>query len=297
MQGASTRLGCSIPTTGSLPLDIGLDRMARLAEEAGAQSLWVSDHIAMFRESSSRYPFSPDGKPVWSPDTPWLEAFTVLGWVAAATRSASVGTGVLVLPQRDPVLVAKTTASIDALAGGRVVLGVGPGWLKEEFDLLRYSFRDRGRRMEEAIAVLRSCWSGSPDEFHGEFFDLPAGVLCYPRPVREGGIPILIGGMSERAVERAGRLGDGWLPLVRLDEFDAGGLEARLERARAARPPGAGPFYAALKVYGAIDAAGLDILARAAALGFDEISISIDWHDPEVACATIALAREAVASG
>jgi probable F420-dependent oxidoreductase len=269
--------------------------MARLAEEAGAESLWVSDHVAMFRDARSRYPYSPDGRPSWSPDTSWLEAFVSLGWVAAATRSASVGTAVLVLPQRDPVLVAKTAASIDALADGRVVLGVGTGWLKEEFDLLRYSFRDRGRRMEEAIAVLRACWSGSPDEMHGEFFHLPAGVLCYPRPAREGGIPILLAGMSERAVERAGRLGDGWLPLVRLDEFDAGRLEARLDQARAVRPPGAGPFHTVLKLAGSIDQAALDILARAAALGFDEISINVDWHDPDAACATIALAREALA--
>jgi len=112
----------------------GPARMAALLEDAGFDSVWVSDHVVFPHETASRYPFAADGKVTWPLDTPYLEPLVVLGAVSAATKRATIGTSVLIAPMRNPVLLAKQAASIDAMSGGRLVLGVGVGWLREEFE-------------------------------------------------------------------------------------------------------------------------------------------------------------------
>jgi probable F420-dependent oxidoreductase len=140
------------------------------------------------------------------------------------TERATIGTAVLVLPLRHPIVVAKQLASLDACSQGRLRLGVGAGWLREEFDALAVPFDGRGSRLEEWLSLLRDCWTGTPPARTATHYALPAGVLCYPTPAHE--IPFLVGGHSKAALRRAGRLGDGWLAQQSLDGIDTSEIEA-----------------------------------------------------------------------
>jgi probable F420-dependent oxidoreductase len=208
------RIGAKLPNSG--PLSSEIPATAVTLERAGFDSLWVADHIVMPETIRSRYPFAPDGRATWPTDTPYVDALIALALAAAVTTRVRLGTAALVLPQRNPVQLAKQLASIDVASGGRLELGVGAGWLAEEFAALNVPFARRGERMDEWIAILRECWTGRTDERAGEFYDLPAGTLCMPTP---GEIPILIGGHSPAALRRAGR-NDGWLA-----QQDAGQLD------------------------------------------------------------------------
>ena len=136
--------------------------MAAELEEAGFESLWVSDHIVLPETIDSRYPFAEDGRATWATDTPYFDALIALALIAEATERATIGTAVLVLPLRQPVVFAKQAASIDVASGGRLSLGVGAGWLEEEFDALNVPYAGRGRRLDEWIALTRACWTGTP---------------------------------------------------------------------------------------------------------------------------------------
>lgn len=186
--------------------------LAQAAEELGFTALWMPEHVVLPINMQSRYPYSPDGKlPTAGMTTDAPDPFLWLTYVAATTRSIRLCTGVLVLPQRDPLVVAKQAATLDLLSGGRATLGVGVGWLAEEFAALHAEFTDRGQRMDEHIAVLRTLWGTQPASFHGRYTDFDQ-CISMPRPVQAGGIPIVIGGDSARAARRAGELGDGWFP-------------------------------------------------------------------------------------
>lgn len=204
--------GITLPGTGPLATPEALAAVAMRAEAAGFTSLWATDHIALPLRATSPYPYSPDGRMPWDPTIPYLDALTVLGWVGAVTRRARLGTSILVLPMRHPLVVAKTVATLDRLSGGRMILGVGVGWLAEEFALLGQPFRDRGRRTVEAVRLLKACWSDDPVNFHGRFYDLPSFGMA-PKPAQGVRLPILGGGESEAALRRAAEACDGWHPL------------------------------------------------------------------------------------
>jgi probable F420-dependent oxidoreductase len=293
------RFGVKLPVLGRHAVDPGLIEIAAVAEEAGADALWISDHIVITERTDSRYPYSSDGSVSWAPDTDCIESLTACTWLASATTRASVGTAVLVLPQRDPILLAKTAATIDWLSQGRFVLGVGAGWYAEEFAALGWDFATRGRRMNEAIELLRACWSGRPPEFDGEFFTLPAGVHCFPTPVRPGGVPVLIGGMAKVSLNRVSRLGDGWVALTRWDVLDFDDLARKLEYVHGARPAGMAPLQTVLRITGAVETqqidARIDALRRLASLGFDEVSIDPDWSDLDGARELISRVAEGLA--
>jgi probable F420-dependent oxidoreductase len=210
-KGREMRIGAKLPNSGPLPFSHGIPAMARTFEAAGFDSLWVSDHIVMPREIRSRYPFAADGRATWATDMPWLDALIALALAAAVTERVRLGTAVLVLPLRHPIELAKQAASIDVASGGRLELGVGVGWLKEEFDALGVDFATRGRQLDESIEILRACWTGE----HGD-------TLAYPTPVRP--IPLLIGGHSPAALRRARRL-DGWLGQQSAGALDPDALE------------------------------------------------------------------------
>ena len=146
------KIGVKIPNDSAKAHDIGLTNMGRLAEEAGADSLWVNDHLLMVESGRSPYPFTPDGAFPWPMDLPRYECLTAASFLAATTSRCRVGTSVLILPQRNVLELAKTTATLDALSGGRFVLGIGVGWFAEEMEALGYRFRTRGRRTDEMIA-------------------------------------------------------------------------------------------------------------------------------------------------
>jgi probable F420-dependent oxidoreductase len=276
----AVRIGASIPTSGAVALDPGIAELARRAERAGFAALWVSDHIVMPTAIESRYPFAADGKATWSPGTPYLDAVVALALMAAATERATIGTAVLVLPLRSPVVFAKQAASIDVASGGRLRLGVGAGWLREEFEALNVPFDDRGRRLVEWLELARDLWSGRPQARSSERYTLPAGVVFEPQPAHD--IPVLMGGHSPAALRRAGRVADGWLAQQSLDALDPGELAAGAAVVRAAAgaagrdPDGCQTVLKIVDSAGRADevAAALPALAEA---GVSEITVALDW--------------------
>jgi probable F420-dependent oxidoreductase len=187
----------------------GLVRLVGDIEAAGFESMWVGDHAMLPAAPQSPYPYSKSGTIL--PDTAMPDPLTWLAFVAGCSSRLRLGTGVLILPQRHPLTVAKECATIDALSGGRLILGVGVGWLREEAEALGVNFADRGRRMDEYIRALRVLWSEDTADFAGESVRFQ-GVKSYPKPTQPGGVPILVGGATPPAARRAGVLGDGFFP-------------------------------------------------------------------------------------
>ncbi len=200
--------GCHLPMFGPIATRENVLSFARRMEALGYSSLWVSDHVAIPYTIRSRYPYREDGEFPWRPNSEWLEALTTLALVAGVTERVKLGTTILVLPHRHPVLTAKMLASLDHLSNGRVILGAGVGWMEEEIMLLGAPFSKRGAWSDEAIRIMRACWSQERASHTGRFFSFDA-IGCFPQPVRKS-IPILIGGHSPRAMRRVVELGDGW---------------------------------------------------------------------------------------
>jgi probable F420-dependent oxidoreductase len=187
--------------------------LARLVEEAGFDSLWTVEHVVIPAGFGSRYPYSRDGRLPGGEDVPIPDPLVWLAFVAAATVRIRLATGIVILPLRNPVLLAKETATLDVLSGGRLILGVGIGWLREEFDALGTLWPERGARTEEYVAALRALWTQPEPTFDGRFLSF-AKAKSYPKPVQPGGVPVVVGGHSEAAARRAGRVGDGFFPAV-----------------------------------------------------------------------------------
>jgi probable F420-dependent oxidoreductase len=182
--------------------------VARGAEEAGFDGVLVSDHLFFPGRLASRYPYAEDGRPGFTADTPFPDPWTSIAAMAAVTRRLRFATMVAILPLRHPLEVAKTVGTAALLSGGRVALGAGAGWIREEFDALGVDFATRGARMDEAIGALRALWAGGMVEHAGRFFRF-GPLQMSPAPGHP--IPILVGGTSGRALRRAARLGDGWI--------------------------------------------------------------------------------------
>jgi len=195
----------SIAINGEDSLEI-----CRRAEAAGFESIWGGEHVIMPSAISSKYPYTPDGKIPAEPDTPIPDPLIWLAFAAAAAPTLKLGTCILIVPQRNPLILAKELASLDQLSGGRLELGLGVGWMKEEFDALGIDWARRGARNDEYIEAMRALWTGPHAEYHGDFVDFNP-VTCSPRPVK-GSIPLLVGGDSEAALGRAVRLADGYFP-------------------------------------------------------------------------------------
>jgi len=275
------RIGALVPNSGRWPLEIGIPSLARTLEAAGFQSLWVSDHIVLPETIESHYPFAADGRATWPTDTPYIDALIALALIAAATEKAAIGTAVLVLPLRHPVVFAKQAASIDVASGGRLKLGVGAGWLREEFEALGVPFEGRGGRLVEWMQIARDCWTGRPPARSSERYTLPAGVLALPRPAHE--IPFLVGGHSPVALRRAGRRADGWLAQQSLSQLDPDELAAGVAAVRAAAEEAERDPASLEVILRLVDSAGRgDEIARAlpalAAAGVDEIVVNVDWE-------------------
>lgn len=185
--------------------------IVRTAEAVGFESVWGGEHVIMPSVIESRYPYTEDGKIPATPDTPIPDPLIWLAYVAAAAPTLRLGTCILILPQRNPLVLAKELATLDHLTGGRVELGIGVGWLEEEFNALGVPWERRGARNDEYVEVLRTIWSGSHVEFHGEFVDFEP-LTSTPRPIQGADIPILVGGDTAVAIRRAARLADGYFP-------------------------------------------------------------------------------------
>jgi probable F420-dependent oxidoreductase len=203
------KLGCHLPIYGAATTRDVVVGFARRMEALGFDSLWVSDHVAIPFTIHSKYPYSPTGEFPLSATADFLEPLTTLSVVAGATERMQLGTTVLVLPHRHPVLLAKMLASLDRLAPGRVILGAGVGWMKEEIELFGVPHARRGAWSDEALRVIRACWAPAErTSFHGEFFSFD-DVAVFPKPT-PGAIPIWIGGHTDAALRRVATLGDGW---------------------------------------------------------------------------------------
>jgi probable F420-dependent oxidoreductase len=272
------QLGVKLPHTGLAGPAASIPATARTLEQAGFDSLWVSDHVVLPTTIESFYPFAEDGQATWATDTPYVEALIALAAAAAATERVRLGTAALVLPQRNPVLLAKQAASVDALSGGRLALGLGAGWLREEFDALEAPFDTRGPRMVEWMSVLRDCWTGYPAARSGGHYDLTPGLLCLPVPI--GPLPLYVGGHSKTALRRAGRLGDGWLAQQAVPQLDPGTLQGEIATVRAAAVEAGRDPDALHVVLRLVESAGrLDEVARSlgalSAAGVDEIIVDV----------------------
>lgn len=203
------KFGIAFANIGPFVDPDGAAELARAAEEAGFESLWTVEHVVVPAGYASTYPYSPDGRMPGRDDSPIPDPLIWLTYVAAVTTTLHLGTGILILPQRNPVVLAKELATLDQLSRGRLELGVGVGWLEEEFDAIGVPFASRARRTDEYVAAMRALWTEPEATFHGEFVDFERCIVS-PRPSRP--VPVHVGGHTEAAARRAGRLGDGFFP-------------------------------------------------------------------------------------
>jgi probable F420-dependent oxidoreductase len=186
-----------------------IDAVAVAAEQHGFARLWGGEHVVMVDQPTSRYPYSTDGRIAVPAAADWIDPLIGLSFAAAATTTIGLATGVLLLPEHNPVVVAKQAATLDLLSSGRFTLGVGIGWSREEFDTLGVPFEHRARRTAEYVAAMRTLWRDDIASFAGEFVHFES-VRLNPKPVRERRIPIVLGGNSDAALRRVVNWGDGW---------------------------------------------------------------------------------------
>jgi probable F420-dependent oxidoreductase len=249
---------------------------ARMVEERGIHGIWVPEHVLFFRDYDSRYPYSDSGRIPGDPDGV-LDPFTALTFVAAHTQRVRLGTGICIVPQRNPVYTAKQVADLDFLSGGRVDFGIGVGWLEEEFDALGVPFGDRGARTDECIDVMRALWTQEVSEHAGERFAF-SGALMNPKPLQRPHPPIHVGGHSRAALRRAARVGQGWYgfdqtpetlgeTLGRLDEELAAVGRSRGELRVTAAPRGGRPDP--------------ELVGRFRDAGVDELVVPVMGRDAE----------------
>ncbi len=186
-----------------------IDAVASAADSCGFATLWAGEHVVMVDRSESRYPYSADGVIAVPAQADWLDPMIALGFAAAASSRIGVATGVLLLPEHNPVVVAKQAASLDRLSGGRLTLGVGIGWSREEFAALGVPFEHRAARTAEYVAAMRALWRDDVASFDGKFVGFDA-IRVNPKPVRDRRIPVVAGGNSDPALRRVAAWADGW---------------------------------------------------------------------------------------
>lgn len=204
-------IGHGAPTRGNLANKHELKRIAERSEELGFKYLWIPDHIVIPRSFAANYPYAADGRPTFADR--WLEQLTAMAWLAAVTEEIRLVTSVMVVPHRSPVQTAKVLSTIDVLSEGRVTLGVGAGWMEEEFVAIGAEpFAERGQVTDEYLRVFRELWSKDEPSFDGTYANF-SGIVFDPRPVQSPGIPIWVGGESGRALRRVAELGDDWMPI------------------------------------------------------------------------------------
>ena len=273
------RFGIAFANAGPMVEPAAAVAFARAAEAAGFESIWTVEHVVVPTEYASPYPYSPTGKMPGTVDSPIPDPLIWLTYVAAVTSAIRLATGILILPQRNPVVLAKETATLDQLSGGRLLLGIGVGWLKEEFDAIGVPFAERGARTDEAVSALRALWTQDAATHHGRFSDFTDCVLR-PHPVQPS-IPVHVGGHTDAAARRAGRLGDGFFP-ARGDHDELARLFEVVRQT--ARDHGRDPSAIELSTggRGALGDRALDEVGALADLGVDRVIVPAFafWRDP-----------------
>ena len=205
------KFGLRYINTGSYTDPAQAIELVQAGEEAGFESAWTVDHVVVPEGYESAYPYSDSGRMADGVnDIPLPDPLIFMSFLASVTSRIRLATGILILPQRNPVVTAKQVATLDHLSRGRILLGIGVGWLEEEFNAIGTPFADRGRRTDEYVAAMRELWSSKSPTFDGEFVRFK-DAHCRPQPVH-GSVPVIVGGHSQAAARRAGRLGDGFFP-------------------------------------------------------------------------------------
>lgn len=204
------KFALAFANTGPFVAPDAAAELGRAAEAAGIDSLWTVEHVLVPKEYKSTYPYAPSGKMPGTHENPIPDPLIWLTWVGAATTTLKLATGILILPQRNPAVLAKEVATLDQLTKGRMILGIGVGWLEEEFDALGVPFDQRGARTDEYMEAMRALWDRDEAEFTGDFVNYN-GISMNPKP-HGSSVPIHIGGHTKRAARRAGQLGDGFFP-------------------------------------------------------------------------------------
>jgi probable F420-dependent oxidoreductase len=200
---------------GLIPVNVGVKSieqaigLAQLAESVGFESVWTFEHVVVPENYASKYPYNADGKMAATPDTNFVDPLIALTAVAANTSTLKLGTGVNIVSQSNPLLLAKQAASLDFVSGGRFMLGAGIGWLREEFDAMGVPFERRGARFDDYMVAIKKVWSGEVVEHHSDFLNW-SGFRSYPIPAGKSGIPMVIGGVKGKIYERVAAHGDGW---------------------------------------------------------------------------------------
>ena len=268
------KFGIVFANTGFAATPEGATAIGQIAEEAGFESLWTVEHVIVPADYQSAYPYSPNGKMPGGEDNPIPDPLIWLTWVAASTRTIKLATGILILPQRNPIVLSKEVATLDVLSGGRALLGVGVGWLKEEFDAIGVDFDQRGPITDEYVEALRSLWTEDEATFEGTWTSFTRAKMN-PKPAQAGGVPIHVGGHSKAAARRAGRLGDGFFPAKgSIDE-----LATLFEVARTtAKDAGRDPSTIEMTCGGAMDVEGVK---RFADIGADRLVVPAFGRDAE----------------
>jgi probable F420-dependent oxidoreductase len=186
-----------------------ISEIARNAERLNFATLWAAEHVVLFDQQNSRYPYSPTGNFPVAGHFAWLDPFLTLTYAGAATTKIRLATGICLVPEHNPLILAKQVATLDHLSGGRFALGVGIGWSAEEFQALGIPFEKRAQRTREYITVMRSLWREAATDFAGNFVQVK-GARSYPKPISGDKLPVLFGGESDGALKRVASYGDGW---------------------------------------------------------------------------------------
>jgi probable F420-dependent oxidoreductase len=226
------KIGVSVPSVVGAPVDVAV--LAQKAEELGFESIFVPEHPIMPVNVSS--PF-PQGGPIPESYSHMMDPFIALSRASAVTSKIMLGTGVCLIPERNPLVLAKVVASLDHFSNGRVLLGIGAGWAKEETELMGGDFAHRWTQTREAVLAMKELWTKDEAEFHGKYYDFPP-VLSYPKPVQKPNPPVILGGMARNVLRRVAEYGDGWIPnRVTPEEIKAGRATLDELAATAGRDP------------------------------------------------------------
>jgi probable F420-dependent oxidoreductase len=270
------RFGLAFANVGLFATPQGATTVAQAAEGAGFESLWTVEHVIVPREYASAYPYSPTGKMPGAEFVDMPDPLIWLTWVAAHTTTLRLATGILILPQRNPLITAKEVATLDQLSGGRVILGIGIGWLEEEFRCLNSTWEDRAARTEEYVAAMRALWSEEAPSFSGETVTFTEAI-SKPKPAA-GSVPIVVGGHTKASARRAGRIGDGYWPA----KGDTAELIAEMRAAaeQAGRDPDAIEVTCGGAAVQGGGQAAVDEVGRLAELGVSRVAIAPLAFDP-----------------
>ena len=272
-------IGLHLPQIGPLATREGLTSFAQLAEELGFDSLWVSDHVVVPRSLDSSYPYSRDGGFPVPPEMPFQEPIATLLFLAGVTQRVKLGTTVLVIPMRNPIVTAKQLATLDVLSNGRLLLGVGAGWMHEEFEMLGVPFERRGARCDEYIELYKALWTEDNPSFHGKFWQIEQ-VGFAPKPAQKPHPPIWVGGHGPRALRRAGRLGDAWHAAGGAPEQVAEGYrEVQRHAGEAGRDPSSVGLTIRLRVPLNEPAPAIELLQRYGEIGVSHTVLEIATRD------------------